>query len=188
MRSQDVLWYSPRLDSMEHFRYREEDQGHRLEGIVVLSRDQTPTTIHYEVVVDAVWGLICANVLCTDLDGETDIGVKTEGERWWVNGRERTDLAGCTDIDLGWTPATNTLPIRRTRLHVGETSKVAAVWVTFPELAVRRMEQTYSRKSASVWTYSSANFTADLVMDTNGIVVTYGPDVWSTLASQEAGT
>jgi len=38
--------------------------------------------------------------------------------------RERTDLAGCSDVDLGWTPATNILPIRRTGLVVGGSTTI----------------------------------------------------------------
>jgi hypothetical protein len=188
MHSQDVLWHSPRLNSMEHFRYRMGDRGQRLEGTVLLPRHQMPTTIEYTVVVDAMWRIVGASIHCTGLDGQIDMEATVDEGQWSIDGTERTDLSGCTDIDLGWTPATNTLPIRRTRLEVGETAKVDAAWVTFPELAIRRVEQTYSRRSLLGWTYSSASFTADINTDSNGIVVTYGTDVWTTLASRETGT
>ena len=35
-------------------------------------------------------------------------------------------LDGCPDVDFGWTPATNTVPIRRLGLEVGETASITA--------------------------------------------------------------
>ena len=57
--------------------------------------------------------------------------------RW----RHRPDLDSCSDIDLGWTPATNLLPIRRLALDVGETATTTAVWVRFPEMTIEPSEQ-----------------------------------------------
>jgi hypothetical protein len=184
MGSGDVIWHSPQLSSMEHFRYREQDQGHILSGTVVLPRAGIPTTITYEINVNSEWETVGAVVLCSDSDEQRQIEIGVRDGTWWVDGTERTELAGCIDIDLGWTPATNTLPIRRTELEVGAMEEVEAAWLRFPELEFRRAQQTYSRESDSVWTYRAGTFSAELTTGPFGIVVAYGQEIWTTVASR----
>jgi uncharacterized protein len=86
---------------------------------------------------------------------------------------ELTDLAGCIDVDLGLTPATNTLPIRRLQLEIGETATLMAAWVKFPSLDIVPLEQRYERLSEFSYRYSSTNFTALLEVDELGLVTHY---------------
>ncbi|WP_069387302.1 putative glycolipid-binding domain-containing protein [Cellulosimicrobium cellulans] len=95
-------------------------------------------------------------------------------------------LDGALDCDIALCPVTNTMPIRRLRLlgddaPAGETSLVMA-WVDVPSLRVLRSEQVYAARSLldrdagrAVVTYTSAtrDFTADLTVDADGIVVDY---------------
>ena len=46
--------------------------------------------------------------------------------RWRLDGRELPDLLGTVDLDLGSTPVTNLLPIRRLRLRIGERRELTA--------------------------------------------------------------
>jgi hypothetical protein len=82
-------------------------------------------------------------------------------------------LKGCTDIDLGCSPSTNTLPIRRLRLVIGATSTIQAAWVRFPELDVVKAAQTYSRLDEFTYRYTSGDFSAELTADDDGLVMTY---------------
>lgn len=85
-------------------------------------------------------------------------------------------LDGLRDVDLGFTPATNTLPMRRLALEVGESAEVDAVWVRFPELEVARLPQRYTRLEGMRYRYESAGgaFLAELEVDANGLVIRYG--------------
>lgn len=182
----DLLWRSPALSSMEHFSYRPGRDGNTLGGTVVLPRDETPSTIRYQVSVSQEWEVRSADFTLADPNGETRTRIATEDGRWWVDEEERSDLAGCTDVDLGWTPSTNTLPIRRTSLPVGESVMVQAAWVTFPDLVIRLSQQRYERVDELTWMYRSGDFTAELATDQFGFVVRYGEDVWCTVASNNA--
>ena len=92
-------------------------------------------------------------------------------------------FGACADIDLGWTPATNTIPIRRLKLEVGETSSITAVWVRFPELDVVRNEQRYTRLASDRWRYQSGDYDFELVTDAaTGLVLVYGGDLWRASA------
>ncbi|HLZ21870.1 MAG TPA: putative glycolipid-binding domain-containing protein [Ktedonobacterales bacterium] len=98
---------------------------------------------------------------------------------WSMNERERPDLQGCLDVDLGCSPSTNTLPIRRLNLGAGESAEVTAAWVRFPDLSVQPLHQRYTRLAPHRYRYESleSSFTADLTVDNDGLVVDY-PGGW----------
>jgi uncharacterized protein len=110
------------------------------------------------------------------------IELEHEGERWTVDGRAREELHRCVDVDLRVTPATNTLPIRRLELDVGQRAGVRAAWVGFPGLEVEPLEQSYERLSEETYRYRAGAFEADLVVDQTGLVIRYGTQYWSAVA------
>lgn len=91
-------------------------------------------------------------------------------------------LAGARDVDLGLSALTNLLPVRRHGLHLapGAVDLVAA-WVSVPDLAVHPSAQRYAHVGrvgeGAVVRYRDRGvhegFTADLELDTDGLVVTY---------------
>jgi hypothetical protein len=95
-------------------------------------------------------------------------------------------LDGALDCDVALCPVTNTMPILRLGLlgdcaPSGETRLVMA-WVDLPSLAVLRSDQVYAAREPldpatgqGVVTYTSAtrDFTADLTVDADGLVVDY---------------
>ena len=96
--------------------------------------------------------------------------------RWrWEGGPELAAVAGALDVDLTVTPATNTLPIRRLGdLEMGEAADLRMAWVQFPRLEVIPSDQRYQRLAADRWRFSTADFTAELLVDPDGLVLDYG--------------
>ncbi|MCY0877421.1 MAG: putative glycolipid-binding domain-containing protein [Firmicutes bacterium] len=103
---------------------------------------------------------------------------------WLVNGTAAPGLAPCLDVDIGVTPSTNSLAIRRLTLHVGESQDVWACWVSIPELTVHALAQRYTRLSSDVYRYESlqSGFSARLRVDEEGIVQEY-PGLWRALST-----
>lgn len=95
-------------------------------------------------------------------------------------------LRGAVDCDIALCPLTNTMPVLRLGLlgpgaPADETALVMA-WVDVPSLRVLRSDQVYAQRSPvdprtgrGVVTYTSAtrDFTADLTVDGDGLVVDY---------------
>ena len=92
---------------------------------------------------------------------------------WSVNGAATRGLKGCTDVDLGCSPSTNTLPIRRLKLAIGASQTIQAAWVRFPELDVVKAAQTYTRLDEFTYRYASGTFQAELSVDDDGLVTAY---------------
>ena len=84
---------------------------------------------------------------------------------WEVDDELASHLDGCPDADLGWTPASNTVPIRRLGLEVGETAGITTAWVRFLELDVEASEQRYQRLAVDLWQYTSSDYNYQLVAD-----------------------
>lgn len=97
--------------------------------------------------------------------------------RWTLNGAPLPLADGALDIDLGFTPATNLLPIRRLDLEVGGRADVRTAWVRFPELRVEALEQSYHREAARTFRYHASvdgePFRARLYTDEFGRVLLY---------------
>lgn len=101
-----------------------------------------------------------------------------EGEIWAANGEKIPELTGALDCDLGLCPLTNTMPILRHDLHTrpGRHDFLMA-WVAVPELTVHPSRQTYTHLNKSSdgaqVRYESGDFTSDLRVDRDGLVVEY---------------
>src|SRR5262245_54777832 len=125
-----VLWR--RLDQPGHDSCRIESRadGWRLRGSAVLAQDGRPARLDYTVDCDAGWRTRSCRVTgwlgAETIDVELSVGA--DGG-WTMNGVDRPEVTGCVDVDLGFSPATNTLPIRRLGLAVGEAQDVRSAWL-----------------------------------------------------------
>jgi len=175
MTTRRVAWRrSDEIETDEHCTLTVRDSGLSLVGTVLGSEAGAPIRIEYRVLTDAT-GLTTATHV-RDLRGfETRILALERDAKgnWSVDGKTVRGLKGCTDVDLGCSPSTNTLPIRRLRLAPGTSSTIKAAWVRFPELVVVKAPQTYTRLDEFTWRYASGTFEAELTVDDDGLVAMY---------------
>jgi GNAT superfamily N-acetyltransferase len=126
--------------------------------------------LDYEVEVDAAWRT--RRVSVTEPGSRRELTSDGAG-RWWRGGQEDGALAGCTDVDIEATPATNTLPVRRARAADARDQAVRAAWLRVPGPAVDPTPQHYERLGRDRWRYTSGTFRAELTTDEDGLVVDY---------------
>ncbi len=154
--------------------------GWSLTGTLARRVKEGTMAANYSIRTDLGWRTREAHVECLLNGRHTEVRLEVRRGRWFVDGRERDDLKGCLDVDISATPVTNTLPIKRTGLAVGEKVDVTAAWVRFPALDVSGLHQSYERTGASRYVYRSSNgFKAELVTDGFGLVKKYG-DYWES--------
>ena len=109
-----------------------------------------------------------------------DVESSRTGSDWTVRGVPVVaDVSGAGDVDLGFTPATNTNAIRRLSLAVGEAAETTALWLDVDNWSVKPLRQTYRRIDATQYEYASPDHGFSAVLDVNGagLVTTY-PDLW----------
>ncbi len=174
-----VLWRSLDSVGLEYFDLWEVSKGWLLRGRGTRAHRHRTLGFDYEISCGRGWETKQVDVnVRSSLEGQSMRLEVDRRKRWFVNSREQVNLRGCFDVDLLWTPATNTLPIRRLSLKTGQSQRVIAAWVRFPELEVQPLSQTYSRVAKNRYRYESATgFVAELVVDTHGLVVDY-PRLW----------
>lgn len=139
----------------------------RHEGAAVAAAYRLILDEHWVTVrLEAAWGL-----------GPTRAQLTLDriGTRWRVDGEPRADLDGCIDVDIRWTPLTNTLPIRRLALQPGEGREIEVAWVGEGDLAVGKNAQRYTRTGDRTWRFEALKngFTAELQVDDDGLVLDY---------------
>jgi hypothetical protein len=91
-------------------------------------------------------------LLFRDLE-EPDLWLGTDGHGRWgeMNGEHRPDLDGCIDLELGCTPFTTTLPIRRLPLRLGHTADITVARVDIETLGIVPVRRRYTRVDHHVW-------------------------------------
>ena len=182
------LWRWVKSTGLERFELLQSPSQWILRGTILTLTDTgaqaKPVEVRYEIFCDDRWLTKRASISIREASGERKLEINVDNGAWFENGRTNQTVRGCVDIDLGWTPSTNTLPIRRLRLKDGEASgTITAAWVRFPELKVEPLPQEYVRLDERRYRYSSRGgaFVAELSVDDQGMVVDY-EGLWSRVS------
>lgn len=171
-----VIWKSLTGPSLEYFSLLRAGSSFRGEGTVLKLEDGVPLKVQYAVTCDAAWRTRQLTVSLRSGETERKLHLGVDGRQgWWQDGREVAALRGCVDVDLSITPFTNTLPIRRFGLAVGETRELIAAWVRFPELTLAPLSQRYTclAKDRYLYENTDGSFSAELRVDDLWMVTTY---------------
>ena len=106
--------------------------------------------------------------------------VRDAGGDWTANESPLEGFATSVDCDLAWSPLTNTMPVlRHGLLSGGGPIEFVMAWVSVPDLTVHASAQRYTfvrrEGDQSIVRYESASrdFVAELVFDSDGLVVAY---------------
>jgi uncharacterized protein len=182
-----ILWQGVIAPSMERLVAARTENGCRLSGLILQAHQDEPYVVRYSVDVDDAWRTRAVQIEVEN-DGHHQTALETDGAGLWSrDGEPLPGVENCLDVDLEWSPSTNTLPIRRLGLALGETKTVAAAWVRLPSLDVERLDQSYERLDERRYRYRSGRFTADLAVDEDGMVLQYGVNWKAVATSGELG-
>jgi hypothetical protein len=169
-----------RLDAPGHEEARIEQitEGWRLTGQLEVDETGVRARLVYVIECGRDWRTRRSIITGQAAGAPIRFELTADGDgHWTLNGAPLPLVEGARDIDLGFTPATNLLPIRRLDLAVGDRADVRTAWVRFPELRVEALEQSYHREAASVFRYDALvdgeRFQARLDTDEFGRVLLY---------------
>lgn len=182
-RTRCVAWQIERSwQAVEWCRLAESRTGIDLSGSVAGVLDGTPFRVDYAIACDADW--LTRSVRVNDWLGTApprQRDIRCEAGRWTIDGAAAPALDGATDIDLGFSPSTNTLPIRRLGLEVGASAVIRTAWLRFPDFDIVCGEQRYARTAKNVYRYESGAYAADIAIDDAGLVTDY--DEWRRIGA-----
>lgn len=174
----ELIWQSADAPGFEHVRI---DDGHPewtvYDSMFVREHDGQVRRGGYTLIVDRAWRTLEVRIMVEQAPGSmAALHLLASGDGNWTDadGHAIPGLDGCVDVDIEWSPLTNTLPVRRLNLEARDED-IRVTYISLPDLAVRPMKQVYSRLDSSTVRYRSEprDFQRDIVVDAEGFVVDY---------------
>jgi hypothetical protein len=157
-----------------------ETDGYHLEGYTAAVEQEEAWAVRYTLTLDPKWATCSAHIIGRSALGEHDLRLERDrAGAWLVDGNAMPELTGCLDVDLEASACTNSFPVRRLGLEVGQAADTPAVYVRARDLTVERLEQHYTRlpddaeHSRYDYVAPSFNFRSVLVCDEFGLVLDY---------------
>jgi hypothetical protein len=176
-----VTWQGSTRNSLEQVRLFVSDGRLRASGRLVVATE-SPFSASFEFSVARSGDVGKGLLRTTAADTERQISVgRTEDGMWLVDrgeGTQRNEFEGALDVDVAGCVTFTALPIRRLGLHrkAGE-AELPVLYISTPDLTVTLVRQTYRTveitDQGAVINYRDANRDADIVVDTDGLPVTY---------------
>lgn len=175
-----VRWSACDGNGMEHCDITISGNGIIIEGIVAGDR-KSSYGAWYRVGTDERFRT--RNVQVRYVGGPSLHIISDEKGIWHdvENDKQLIQLQGCRDVDIGFTPATNMLPLRRLKLAEKESQSIKVAYIPLPEEISENFEpvavsQRYTcLEPERVYRYEGIfrDFTADLSIDDTGIIENY---------------
>jgi hypothetical protein len=167
-------------DGFEVLFLRRGTDGYHFEGHSTAVEDGEAWGIRYTVTLDPGWTTRSAHIVGRSTTGAHEVRLEGDGTgAWRVDGRPAPELTGCVDVDLEASVFTNTLPVQRLRLDVGQQADAPAAYVRALDLRVERLEQRYARmqddggRPRYDYTAPAFDYRGELVYDEFGLVLSY---------------
>ncbi|MEU2199694.1 putative glycolipid-binding domain-containing protein [Isoptericola sp. NPDC019482] len=173
-------WRGLGTGSIEHLDLLPRDELLRARSVV----DLGPVRLEYAMELDTgpgdEWAFRVLRLRSSD-GRQLDVSREADGV-WHVDGAARPDLADAVDVDLSFSPFTNTLPIRRLDLTVGAAADIVTAYVDGETFEVSPDPQRYTRVDTERYVYESrdGDFHREISVDEDGVVVDY-PGLFSRL-------
>ncbi len=157
--------------------------GAVITGHVTAAQDGAPLIVRYDIACSRDWSARSVTVDQTLGDVRRSLRLERAGSGWLVDGMQDAALDGCAEPDLGLTPSTNALAIRRLDLAVGQAAEIRCAWIKFPALSVEPSLQRYERLGERDYRYTNvaSGFTALVTVDQLALPVDY-ESIWTCIA------
>jgi uncharacterized protein len=167
---------------LEHLRLQDGDPGTANSVVLGIDDTQGAFRLDYQLVWRSDWSLQSARLVLQSGRGPSALTLLSDGQGHWHDGGGQPlgALDGCLDIDIWPTPFTNTFPMRRVSLALGERREFVMAWVDGTTLTVTPQRQAYTRLSERSYLFESlagSGFKAELPVDANSLVLDY-PDLF----------
>ena len=176
----EAMWRSVDGTKFEHVKILENNEGITADGLTIHLNDNETLRMRYRIYCDTSWRIHKAEFIKLD-ESDDRLLLLSDGNGTWRNERDTPidELNGCRDIDIHFSPFTNTLAIRRLKLKPDESAEIQAVFISLPGLKASPASQHYTHlgntAAGAKYTYEglSSGFRATLPVDTNGLLSEY---------------
>lgn len=176
----ELYWQPAWTTGLEHLTLDETADDIDADGLVLVHDEGRGLRLHYHVHCLPDWRVqgVEAQV---EGDPPARCWLTTDGKGGWLDatGNLVERITGCIDVDIMATPFTNSLPIRRLNMNVGQSREIAVVYIKIPDLKVERAAQRYTflaregDNARYLYEGLDTDFKAELLVDSAGLVLGY---------------
>jgi hypothetical protein len=176
--SATALWRRLDVPGHDAARVSRTESGHALYGQSVFLDPQGPAALRYVLDLAPDWSTREGRI--TGFLGERpiDMHVVRHSNGWTLQGQS-FGMSDVVDLDLGFTPATNMVQLKRANLAIGDAVSFDVAWIDAGDGQIQRLPQEYRRASEFGYDYHSptADYRATIVLAQNGFAADY-PGLW----------
>ncbi len=185
--SRDLVWQRSTEPGFEHVLVDDRD-GLRARGTMIAAEPR-PYTLRYSAITDRAWATTTVEVETEGAGWRRRVRLEHKADGWRVTASEQgafdrslpgielpETLDPAVDVDLGYSPLFNSLPVRRRALlaqPAGTAERYTMAFIAVPSLVVAPSEQTYTVLGEGRIRFTSGTFTAELQVDADGYVTHY---------------
>ena len=172
----NVLWKGIEYESLENCLITTSEEGTEISSTIVGKHEGKIYLIDYQIKTNANWETVFVTI-------ESRINYQTQHWQfeadcqgnWRKNGKVASHFGECFDVDIPLTPFTNTLPINRLNLSVGESQFIKVLYLDLLAEEFKPVQQKYARLKENLYHYENVpnDFEADIMVDKQGLVVDY---------------
>jgi uncharacterized protein len=174
-----ALWQRLDVPGHDACRLVELPSGWLLQGTAVFLEANAPACLSYEVSCDPQWMCQSARVHGFHGGRSLDIRIERDSAGHFTLDDAPSELPAGLDLDLGFTPATNLIQLRRLDLRVCQAADAPAAWLDLGSDSLTLLEQRYERLGPSHYWYEAPRvpYAATLEVTATGFVRSY-PRLW----------
>lgn len=153
--------------------------GWHLTGMAAFLGEGGPVAVNYTVEIDNAWLARRGSIRGIAGGRRFFHSIERKEDGWTLDGKWQ-GLTELTDLDFGFTPATNFQQLTRSALEVGQRAEFSVVWFDIGQEKLTELPQIYERRDERHYWYESptAGYEAMLEMDATGFVRVY-PELWA---------
>jgi uncharacterized protein len=175
-----ALWRRLDVPGHDACLLRNGDTAWELQGTAVFRHESVPAQLTYRVACDRAWRTAAGDVRgWLGMQPVQFAIARTEAGPWTLNGVVVPGLERYIDLDLGFTPATNLLQLRRLALADGQAAEAPVAWLDVAVGTLTVLPQRYERRGDATYWYEapSVPYTGLLEVTPTGFIRRY-PDLW----------
>jgi uncharacterized protein len=153
-------------------------EGYALLGQAVFLDDRGPAALRYQLDLAPNWSTRSGQV--KGFIGKQTIATRVQRTAaGWMLGDKDFGMADVLDLDLGFTPATNMVQLKRAALAVGDSTEFGVAWLDAGSDTLQFLPQRYQRLSQFDYVYHAPTFgyQATITLAPEGFAAVY-PGLW----------
>jgi uncharacterized protein len=172
----NILWTGIEYHSLENLRIQPGDNSFHIQSSIIGFYEGKIYQVEYSVQTKRNWKTLLVDLRARIGEDHFQCNLRSDGNGdWTFNGRTENAFDGCFDIDIAVSPFTNTLPINRLQLRLGEQQTIHVIYIDVLGQKVTPLQQQYTRTATNKYRYQNVpnDFEAEIEVDAEGFVIFY---------------